>query len=233
LNADNHLIDMLPSHDRRRLMAGAELVVLRFGDVLCRQGEATRHVHFPVNAIIGLVGAIDGDTGVQVGMIGREGMLGAPLLLGINESPWQSLVQGEGSAWRIGIGPFQRELAASAALHRLISRYLFVLLGQFANTAACMRFHEIGPRLARWLLMSQDRVQADEFSVTHEFLAVMLGVRRVGITLAAGGLQRSGLIEYHRGQVRVVDRSALESAACRCYSEDRSDYQKRLGAQLD
>lgn len=229
LTAENHLIDMLPPRDRRRLMAVAEPVQLRFGDVLCRHGESTRHVHFPVDAFIALVSAIDGNDSVQVGMIGREGMLGAPLMLGIGASPWRSLVQGEGSAWRIGVGPFQHELAASATLRRTINRYLFVLLGQFATAAACMRFHEIGPRLARWLLMTQDRAHADGFPVTHEFLAGMLGVRRVGITHAAGGLQRSGLIEYHRGRVRVLDRTGLEGAACSCYAADCRDYRERLG----
>jgi CRP-like cAMP-binding protein len=228
LTAENHLIELLPQRDRRRLLSIAEPVMLRFDDVLCRQGSPTREVHFPVDAFISLITAIDGHDSVQVGMVGREGMLGAPLVLGIGAAPWRSLVQGEGSAWRIGIVPFRQELAASAALRRGLSRYLFVLLGQFATSAACMRFHEIGPRLARWLLMMQDRAHADRFAVTHEFLAGMLGVRRVGITLAAGRLQRQQLIQYHRGQVDVLDRAGLEGAACSCYAADRQGYRELI-----
>ena len=227
--AQNHLIERLPPRDRRQLMAVAEPVILVLGDVLCQRGATTRHVYFPVDAFISLVTAVDAHPSLEVGMVGREGMLGAPLALGVAPAPWRSLVQGGGSAWRIAALPFRRELAGSVALQRGLHRYLFVLLAQLATSAACVRFHEIGPRLARWLLMTQDRAHADRFVVTHEFLACMLGVRRVGVTLAAGALQRRGLIAYHRGQVEVLDRAGLEAAACSCYSADRQGYQEQLG----
>ena len=162
-------------------------------------------------------------------MVGREGMLGAQLALGVATAPLRALVQGAGTAWRIGAGAFRRELARSPALQRSLDRYLYVLMAQLAASAACLRFHLIGPRLARWLLMSQDRAQADSFRVTHEFLAYMLGVRRVGITAAAGGLQRSGLIDYHRGELTVLDRAGLEAAACDCYAADCKAYAATMG----
>jgi CRP-like cAMP-binding protein len=226
--AQNHLIQRLPLSNRRQLLSVAEPVTLVLGDVLCQRGAPTRHVYFPVDAFISLVTAVDAHPSLEVGMVGREGMLGAPLALGIAAAPWRSVVQGAGSAWRIAAVPFRRELAASVALQRGLQRYLFVLLAQLATSAACVRFHEIGPRLARWLLMTQDRAHADRFAVTHEFLACMLGVRRVGVTQAAGALQRRGLIEYHRGRVGVLDRAGLEAAACSCYAADRQGYCDQL-----
>lgn len=228
--AENRLIELLPLRDRRRLLSVAEPVMLSFGEVLCERGSPTRHVYFPVDAFISLVTAVDAHESLEVGMVGREGMLGASLALGVDEAPWRALVQGEGRAWRIAAGPFQRALAASPALQCSLHRYLYVLVAQLAASAACMRFHQIGPRLARWLLMSQDRAHADRFAVTHEFLACMLGVRRVGVTLAAGALHSRGLIDYHRGRVDVLDRAGLEAAACSCYAADRQGYREQLGA---
>ena len=161
-------------------------------------------------------------------MVGREGMLGAQLALGLTTAPLHALVQGRGTAWRIGTAAFRRELALSAALQRRLNRYLYVLMAQLAASAACLRFHQIGPRLGRWLLMSQDRAYSDTFPVTHEFLAYMLGVRRVGVTVAAGALQRQGLIEYRHGELRVLDRAGLELAACGCYAADRKTYSEMM-----
>jgi CRP-like cAMP-binding protein len=156
--------------------------------------------------------------------VGREGMVGAELILGVLTTPLHSVVQGSGKAWSIAALPFRRELARSPALRQCLNRYLYVLMCQFAVSAACLRFHLIGPRLARWLLMTQDRAHSNSFHVTHEFLAYMLGVRRVGITSAAGDLQRAGLIEYRRGELIVVNRRGLEAAACGCYAANRKTY---------
>jgi CRP-like cAMP-binding protein len=210
-------------------MAVAEPVSLVLADVLCEGGSATRHVYFPVDGFISLVTSVDAHPSLEVGMVGREGMLGASVALGVVVAPWRALVQGEGSALRIGIGPFRRELAASVALQRGLARYLFVLMAQQVTSAACLRFHQIGPRLARWLLMTQDRAHASQFRVTHEFLACMLGVRRVGVTQAAGGLQRARLIDYQRGELTVLDRSGLEAAACSCYAADCAGYRAQFG----
>jgi CRP-like cAMP-binding protein len=222
--AENHLIESLPRTDRLRLRAVCEPVQLVLSDVLCEQGHATRHVYFPVDGFISLVTVIDGRAGLEVGMIGREGMLGAQLILGVARAPLRALVQGPGAAWRVGATAFHRELARSTALQRHLNRYLYVLMAQLAGSATCLRFHLIDQRLARWLLMSHDRAHADSFHVTHEFLAYMLGVRRVGITMAAGTLQRNGLITYRRGELTVLDRHGLEAAACGCYAADREAY---------
>jgi CRP-like cAMP-binding protein len=225
---ENHLIELLPRKDRLRLLAICEPVELVLAEVLCEPGKPTRHVYFPTDGFISLVATIDGSPDLEVGMVGREGMLGAQLALGVATSPLRALVQGPGPAWRIGPGPFRTELARSPALQRAMNRYLYVLMAQLATSAACRRFHLIGPRLARWLLMSQDRAHSDNFRVTHEFLAYMLGVRRVGITNAASALQSSGLIEYSRGDLTVLDRSGLEAVACGCYAADEQVYDEML-----
>jgi CRP-like cAMP-binding protein len=223
-NAQNHLIEILPRKDRACLLAVCEPVDLVFADVLCKPGERTRYVYFPVDGFISLLTQIDGKAALEVGMVGREGMLGVQLALGVMAHPLHALVQGAGSAWRVGASAFKRELARSAALHKVASRYTYVLMQQHACSAACLRCHEIGPRLARWLLMTQDRAHANQFCVTHEFLAYMLGVRRVGVTRAASELQRANLVEYHRGKLTVLDRTGLEAAACDCYAVDRKKY---------
>ena len=220
----NHLVERLPRKDRTSLLAVCEPVELTLGDVLCEPGKATRHVWFPVDGFISMVAPIDGKPALEVGMVGREGVLGAHLALGVATVPLHALVQGAGSALRVTATAFRAELARSPALQRVLNRYLYVLMAQLTGSAACLRFHEIGPRLARWLLMSQDRAHAARFHVTHEFLAYMLGVRRVGVTAAASGLQRSGLIEYHRGEMAVLDRKGLEAAACDCYANDSQAY---------
>jgi CRP-like cAMP-binding protein len=223
-DVENHLIERLPRRDRQRLLAICEPIQLVLAEVLCERGAPTRHVYFPIEGFISLVTLIEGSPGLEVGMVGREGMVGAHLGLGVATCPLRALVQGAGSAWRVRIAPFRIELARSAALQRGMNRYLYVLMAQLASSAACLRFHQIGPRLARWLLMTQDRAHAERFHVTHEFLAYMLGVRRVGITAAAGGLHRAGLIEYRRGELTVLDRSGLEAAACGCYAADQQTY---------
>jgi CRP-like cAMP-binding protein len=222
--AENHLIELLPRQDRLRLLALCETVDLDLSAILGEAGMPTRHAYFPTEGFVSLVALTNGSPGVEVGMVGREGMVGVQLALGVTIAPLRTLVQGQGVAHRIGSASFRTELARSEALQRGLNRYLYVLMSQLATSAACLRFHMIGPRLARWLLMTQDRSHAKQFQVTQEFLAYMLGVRRVGITKAAGDLQRCGLIEYHRGDVTVLDRSGLEAAACACYAADRSAY---------
>ena len=226
--AENHLIASLPRTDRARLRAICEPTQLVLSEVLCEPGKTTHHVYFPTDGFISLVTLVAGHPALEVGMVGREGMVGAQLALGVVTAPLRALVQGSGAAWRIATKAFQAELARSTALQRSLNRYVYVLMGQLATSAACLRYHLIGPRLARWLLMTQDRAHADTFRVTQEFLAYMLGVRRVGVTAAAGALQRSGLIAYTRGELTVLDRAGLEAAACSCYATDRQTYTELL-----
>jgi CRP-like cAMP-binding protein len=220
----NRLIERLPRRDRTRLLAVCEPVQLLLSEELCRRGEPVRHVYFPTHGFISLVAQVDQHPSLGVAMVGREGMVGASLVLGVLQVPLRALVQGAGAAWRVESTAFRRELQGSPALQGSLGRYLYVLMAQVAVSAACLRFHLILPRLARWLLMSQDRAHADSFHVTHEFLAHTLGVRRVGVTTAAGALQRSGLIVYHRGEVTVLDRPGLEAAACTCYATGADVY---------
>jgi CRP-like cAMP-binding protein len=225
---DNQLIQLLPRQARSRLHAVCEPVHLALSDVLSEPGGPTPYVYLPIDAFISLLTVVDGGPALEVGMVGREGMLGTHLTLGVRAAPQRALVQGAGEAWRIKAPAFLAELARSLPLQKVLNRYLYVLMLQLATSAGCLQFHRLGPRLARWLLMTHDRAPTDTFPVTQEFLAYMLGVRREGITGAASALQRAGLIEYRRGKLTVLDRSGLEQAACGCYAADCAAYAARL-----
>ncbi|MDP3355686.1 MAG: Crp/Fnr family transcriptional regulator, partial [Polaromonas sp.] len=162
-SVENHLIELLPRSDRKRLLAACKPVQLVLSDVLGEPGQPTPDVYFPTDGFISLVTLVEGSPGVEVGMVGREGMLGAQLALGVTKAPWRALVQGEGAAWRMSSAAFKRELAQRPALQRGIIHYFYVLMAQAAGSAGCLRFHLIGQRLARWLLMSQDRAHSDSF----------------------------------------------------------------------
>jgi CRP-like cAMP-binding protein len=224
----NYLLKALPASDLRRMMAGCETVELAFADVLYTPTERLRHVYFPTTSFISLIVPVDGSSSLEVGLVGNEGMFGIPLVLGVDISPVRAVVQGAGSALRMDAATFCRELGRSQALQREIDRYVFVQLSQLAQTAACTRFHVVEARLARWLLMTQDRAHADNFHVTQEFLALMLGVRRVGVTKAASSLQKRRLIHYSRGDMTVTDRRGLKAASCGCYKADRESYDRIL-----
>jgi CRP-like cAMP-binding protein len=221
-SAGNLLIHQLPKVDRVQLLDRCERVELCLSDELSVRGQPLSHAHFPLTGFVSLVIDVDSYPALEVGMVGRESMLGAELLLGLAPTPWRALVQGAGESLRIEAASLREAIAASPALQQVIQTSLLVRLHQQTLASACERFHMIGPRLARWLLMSQDRAQADSFHVTHEFMALMLGVRRVGVTVAAGALQHSGLIRYHRGELTVIDRPGLEAQACSCYAIDKA-----------
>jgi len=225
----NRLIEALPSRDRGRLIAAGDVVELTFECVLNEADAPIPHVYFPLTSLISVIMPIDESASLEVGLIGNEGMFGIPLVLDVELSPMRAVVQGAGMALRLTAVQFRRELARSSALRRGIDRYVFVRLNQLAQTAACTRFHVVEARLARWLLMTQDRVHADSFHITQEFLAMMLGVRRVGVTRAASSLQRRGFIQYSRGNIDVLDRRGLRAASCGCYKADIDAYARILG----
>lgn len=222
--ASNFLIEGLPREDRARFLERCESVELTFGDVLSEAGQPYQHAYFPVSSFISLVTKLTDHRPLEMALVGNEGMLGASLALGVNEAPMRAVVQGSGSALRVGSSRFRRELKNSPRLLLRLHRYLYVQLEQLAQGAACTRFHQIEPRLARWLLMTHDRAQNDSFNLTHEFLAGMLGVRRSGITIAAGALQERGLISYSRGDIAILDRTGLEAASCECYKVQQHQF---------
>jgi hypothetical protein len=207
----NRLIEGLPHKLRKRLLKRCQTVELTFGTVLCEPDQRLRHVYFP---------------SLEMGLIGNEGMLGTTMVLGVDSARLRGVVQGSGTTLRLGATQLRRELQHSLALRRTLKRYLFVLLAQLAQTAACTRFHEIEARLARWLLLTHDRAHADHFHLTHQYLADMLGVQRSAITIAAGALQRRKLIRYSRGDIWILNRRGLEAVSCECYQAVIDDYQR-------
>ena len=211
------LLAALPAASYRRLLSGLQPVALQFGEVLYEAGREMRHVYFPGDSLVSLLTPVNGHRALEVGMVGPEGMVGLPVALGRAVSPVRALVQGAGGAMRMKSARFSREMRDSPLLRQGVLRYAHALLTQVSQTAACNRFHRVEQRLARWLLMTRDRVRSDQFRLTQEFLAHMLGVRRVGVTRAASSLQERMLIAYRRGNIRILDGDGLEGAACECY----------------
>ena len=224
----NLLFDELPVRARRALVEQCELVDLTQGDILAEPGTQIRDVYFPTAGLISLVSVLQDPASLEVALIGNEGMLGIPLILGMDESPLRALVHASGGAWRMQGSTFRRVLMASPALRQRLDMYIHVVLAQFARTAACARFHLLEDRLAYWLLMIHDRSKSERIMMTHAVLADILGVRRSGVTTAAGGLQRRKLINYSRGGITIVDRKGLESASCSCYVAARYCYHQLL-----
>ena len=213
----NSMLAALPRKQYQRLLTGLESVALSFGEVLHEPGERIRHVYFPNDSLVSLLTVVEGHLALEVGMVGREGMVGVPVSLGTDVSPVRALVQGAGAAMRMKSARFSDEIRKSPQLQQEVSRYTRALMSQITQTAACNRFHVVEARLARWLLMTRDRVRSDEFRLTHAFLGHMLGVRRVGVTMAARALQKRKLIAYSRGKIKILHRRGLEGAACSCY----------------
>jgi CRP-like cAMP-binding protein len=213
----NAVLAGLPRKSYRDLLPHLVPVTLDFGEVLYEPDARIKNVYFPGQSIVSLLTVVDGRDALEVGLVGREGMVGIPLSLGVEVSAVRALVQGSGPAMRMSAASFRKAFAASEPLRRGLHRYTNALMAQITQTAACNRFHVVEARLARWLLMTRDRLASGQFLLTQEFLSHMLGVRRVGVTEAASALQRRGLIEYSRGSIRILDHAGLEAAACTCY----------------
>lgn len=218
----NQLIESLPDADRARLRAASTTVDLVLGKTLYEANTPLRYAYFPINGFISILSSASPNPREQLefGLIGNEGMHGVSLALGVSQSSHCALVQGSGHALRISATLLQRELRRCPALQRVLKRYLHVLMQQQAQAAVCIGFHHIDQRLARWLLMAHDRAHVSTFRITHSFLSRMLGVRRAGVTQAAGALQQQGFIRYTHGRVTITDRRGLEAAACACYVRD-------------
>jgi CRP-like cAMP-binding protein len=214
---ENTILASLRTAEFARLQAVLEPVTLEFGQVLYEPGKAIRHVYFPIDCLVSLLTAVDSRRSLEVGMVGSEGMAGMPFILGMGVSGVRALVQGGGGALRMAAVAFLIEFDRSPTLQESLYRYMYALMAQISQTAACNRFHAAEPRLARWLLMTRDRVKSDHFPMTHEFLAHMLGTRREGVTAAASALKRRKLIEYRRGDLQILDVRGLKGASCSCY----------------
>ncbi len=224
----NLLLSAMPAADRLRLTGDRPPVDLAFSEELGQPGDRIRYVYFPIDSFVSLITPGVDRAQLEIGLVGNEGMLGVPLLLGVNVSPLRALVQGAGHAWRVDAATFAREIEDNPATRAVLNRYLYVFLAQLMQTATCTRFHLVEARLARWLLMTRDRAHSSQFHVTHQFLAYMLGVRRVGVTSAASALQRRNLIRYSRGDLSVLDVRGLERASCPCYAIDKKIYARVL-----
>ena len=217
VSVPNLLLAALPRKEYRNLLPVLEPVTLEFGQVLYEPGARIKHVYFPSDCLVSLLTSVDTHQAAEVGLVGAEGMIGIPVVLGIAVSPFLAVVQGRGTAMRMKKADLRREFDKSVTMQRELFRFTHLLMTQVAQTAACNRFHVVTQRLARWLLMTRDRVQSDEFLLTQEFLARMLGVRRVGVTEAASSLQKLNLIRYSRGTITILDQKGLAAAACGCY----------------
>jgi CRP-like cAMP-binding protein len=215
--SSNLLLAALPPEELARMLRLLDPVRVEAGDVLSEPDDPIRYVYFPNNCLISLQAVAEGRMTLEVGLVGREGMLGATVALGHERTQVRAVVQRAGSASRMDADAMRAEFARSAALQRVLARYTDTLLTQAIQIAVCSRFHVLEARLARSLLITRDRLQSDKFHLTHEFLAHALGVRRVGVTKAASALQQQGLIIYSRGNIEILDAQGLAAAACTCY----------------
>jgi CRP-like cAMP-binding protein len=229
----NRLLASLQPDSLARLRPHLEAVELPLRAVLHAAGKPISTIYFPETSYVSMLAFMEDGDAAEVGLVGREGMVGLPVLLGADHDDIEAMVQHAGTALRLNAASFRVELEQARGLRTLLLRYALAHHGQVVRTAACNGRHHIDQRLARWLLMAHDRVEGDNFPMTHEFLGMMLGIRRAGITVAAGQLQRAGFIQYARGRIEIEDRPGLESAACECYAVARRAYDTLLGSSAE
>lgn len=226
----NRLLASLPRRDYQRLAKYLEPVSLVFGQVLYEPGARIKHVYFPRSGVVSLLTVVGPGKAAEVGVVGNEGLIGGSAALGIDVAHLRAVVQGSGTSVRIASSRLRKELKACGEWYAELFRFTNVLMNQVAQTAACNRFHRVEARLARWLLATRDRVHSNHFHLTHAFLSLMLGVRRVGVTAAATSLQKRGLIAYTRGNIELRDPAGLEASACGCYGSVRDMYRRSYRA---
>ena len=224
----NHLLDALPASDYQRLSAHLELIPMKLGDVLYESGAKLRYVYFPTTCIVSLLYVMEDGASAEIAIVGNEGILGISLFMGGDTTPSRAVVQSAGHAFRLKAELLKNEFGRFGPTMQLLLRYTQALITQMAQTAVCNRHHSVDQQLCRWLLLSLDRLSSNELSMTQELIANMLGVRREGVTEAAGKLQDAGLIRYRRGRINVLDRSGLEARSCECYQVVKTEFDRLL-----
>jgi CRP-like cAMP-binding protein len=226
MDISNHLLSTIATDELELLRPHLEVVSLTHGQALIVPNEPIRYMYFPISSLASLVTILEDGATVEAGSVGREGMVGIPILLNADTTPMQTVVQIEGRSYRIESGVVKRVYELGKSVHSLMNRYIHTLFVIASQSAACNRRHQVEARLSRWLLMSSDGIGSDEVGITQEYLAAMLGVRRPGVTEAAVKIQDEGLIRYSRGHVQIVDRQGLEDRACECYGVVRDEYER-------
>jgi CRP-like cAMP-binding protein len=225
----NKILAALPREEYERLVPNLETISLSFKQLIYQPNEPIEYVYFINRGVISVLNVMQDGGALEVATVGNEGMVGIPVLLGADQVPAETFVQVPGEALRMKVDVFKSEVSPSSPLHTRLLRYTQTLINQIAQSAACNRLHSVEQRTCRWLLMTQDRVDSDEFPMTQEFLALMLGVRRASVSEVAATVQKAGLIRYHRGKVTVLDRKGLEATSCECYEVVNKEYKRLLG----
>ena len=226
----NHLLNGLPAHDFARVESKLELIPLALGEVIYESGDKLRHVYFPTTSIISMLYVMEDGASAEIAVVGNEGIVGISLFMGGGTTPSRAVVQSAGCAYRLRAQELKDEFGRFGPTMHLLLRYTQALITQMAQTAVCNRHHSVDQQLCRWLLLSLDRLGSNELKMTQELIANMLGVRREGVTEAAGKLQDAGLISYRRGKITVLDRPALEARSCECYQVVKTEYDRLLSA---
>lgn len=227
-NSKNRLLAALPKEEYERLLPNFELISLEFKQMLYVPNEPIEYIYFPENGVVSLITIMENGESIEVGTVGNEGMVGLPIFLGATTIPGEAFSQVPGSAMRMKAEVFRREVIPGSVIYGLLQRYTQALFNQISQSTACNRLHSIEERFCRWMLMTQDRVGSNEFTMTHEFLGQMLGVRRASVSVTAAVLQKAGIIQYSRGKMTITDSPQMENIACECYGIIKTEYDRLL-----